>query len=33
MSWETLIPLIAILPLAGFVITATIGRRLGKQAH
>jgi len=27
------IPLIAILPLAGFGITALIGRRLGKQAH
>ena len=33
MSWDTLIPLIAILPLAGFSITALIGRRLGKQAH
>ncbi len=33
MSWDTLIPLIAILPLAGFVMTAAIGRRLGKQAH
>jgi len=33
MSWDTLIPLIAILPLAGFVITAAIGRRLGKAAH
>ena len=32
-SWDTLIPLIAILPLAGFGITALIGRRLGKQAH
>ena len=30
---DTLIPLIAALPLAGFVITAAIGRRLGKQAH
>jgi drug/metabolite transporter (DMT)-like permease len=28
-----LVPLIAFLPLAGFVITAAIGRRLGKQAH
>jgi NADH-quinone oxidoreductase subunit L len=32
-SWDTLIPLIAILPLAGFAFTALIGRRLGKQAH
>ncbi len=32
-SWATLIPLIAILPLAGFAITALIGRRLHKQAH
>ncbi|HET9522231.1 MAG TPA: NADH-quinone oxidoreductase subunit L, partial [Candidatus Limnocylindrales bacterium] len=31
--YDLLIPLIAILPLAGFVITATIGRRLGKRAH
>jgi NADH-quinone oxidoreductase subunit L len=30
---DTLIPLIAALPLAGFVITAAIGRRLGKEAH
>ena len=33
MSWDTLIPLIAILPLAGFVLTAAVGRRLGKAAH
>jgi len=33
MAWDQLIPLIAILPLAGFAITAVIGRRLGKQAH
>ena len=33
MSWETLIPLIAILPLAGFVVSAIIGRRLDKAAH
>jgi NADH-quinone oxidoreductase subunit L len=33
MSWDTLIPLIAILPLAGFAVTAVVGRRLGKQAH
>jgi NADH-quinone oxidoreductase subunit L len=31
--YDLLIPLIAILPLAGFVVTAVIGRRLGKQAH
>ena len=30
---DTLIPLIAGLPLAGFLITAAIGRRLGKGAH
>ena len=30
---DLFIPLIAILPLAGFVITAVVGRRLGKQAH
>ena len=28
-----LIPLIAVLPFAGFAITALVGRRLGKQAH
>jgi NADH-quinone oxidoreductase subunit L len=33
MNVDLLIPLIAALPLAGFVITAAIGRRLGKQAH
>ena len=33
MSWEVLVPLIAGLPLGGFVVTALIGRRLGKQAH
>jgi NADH-quinone oxidoreductase subunit L len=32
-SLESLIPLLVILPLAGFVVTAAIGRRLGKQAH
>ena len=32
-TWDQLIPLIAILPLAGFAITALIGRRLHKQAH
>jgi len=29
---DTLIPLIAALPLAGFVITAAVGRRLGRRA-
>ncbi|HSO29641.1 MAG TPA: NADH-quinone oxidoreductase subunit L, partial [Candidatus Sulfomarinibacteraceae bacterium] len=33
MNMDTLIPLIAALPLAGFVITAAIGRRLGRRAH
>jgi NADH-quinone oxidoreductase subunit L len=33
MNWDSLIPLLAILPLAGFAITALIGRRLGKGAH
>jgi NADH-quinone oxidoreductase subunit L len=32
-SLETLAPLLLILPLAGFALTALIGRRLGKQAH
>jgi NADH-quinone oxidoreductase subunit L len=30
---ESLLPLLLILPLAGFLLTALIGRRLGKQAH
>jgi NADH-quinone oxidoreductase subunit L len=30
---EQLVPLIVALPLAGFLITAAIGRHLGKQAH
>ncbi len=30
---DLFIPLIAILPLAGFVITAVVGRRLDKRAH
>jgi NADH-quinone oxidoreductase subunit L len=30
---EVLIPLIAVLPLAGFAITALVGRRLGREAH
>src|SRR6185369_16900298 len=33
MNYELLIPLIVALPLAGFLITAAIGKRLGKQAH
>ena len=33
MSMDTLIPLIAALPLAGFLFTAAVGRRLGKRAH
>ena len=33
MNAEALLPLIVLLPLAGFAITALIGRRLGKQAH
>jgi NADH-quinone oxidoreductase subunit L len=30
---ESLIPLLVLLPISGFAITAAIGRRLGKQAH
>jgi NADH-quinone oxidoreductase subunit L len=30
---DTFVPLIAILPLAGFAFTAVVGRRLGKMAH
>ena len=33
MSIESLIPALIVLPMAGFLITALIGRRLGKQAH
>ncbi len=33
MSYDTLIPLIPLLPIVGFLITAVVGRRLGKQAH
>ncbi len=33
MDFDTLIPLIAALPIAGFLFTAAVGRRLGKQAH
>jgi NADH-quinone oxidoreductase subunit L len=32
-TWNLLIPLIAILPIAGFAVTGLIGRRLGKRAH
>ena len=30
---DLFLPLIAILPLAGFAITAVVGRRLDKRAH
>jgi NADH-quinone oxidoreductase subunit L len=30
---EALLPLLLVLPMAGFLITALIGRRFGKQAH
>ena len=30
---EGLLPLLLVLPIAGFVITAFFGRRFGKQAH
>ena len=33
MNLESLIPLLVVLPMAGFLVTALIGRRLGKQAH
>ncbi|MFL5716895.1 MAG: hypothetical protein ACJ77V_04875, partial [Chloroflexota bacterium] len=33
MSLESLIPALVILPMAGFLVTALIGRRLYKQAH
>ena len=33
MSLESLIPALIVLPMAGFLITALVGRRLGKQAH
>jgi NADH-quinone oxidoreductase subunit L len=33
MNVASLLPLLLILPLAGFAITALMGRRLGKQAH
>ncbi|HEX2754300.1 MAG TPA: NADH-quinone oxidoreductase subunit L [Candidatus Limnocylindrales bacterium] len=31
--FDLLVPLIVLLPLAGFLFTAAVGRRLGKQAH
>jgi NADH-quinone oxidoreductase subunit L len=31
--FDLLIPLIVVLPLVGFVVTALVGRRQGKQAH
>ena len=31
--FDLLIPLIIALPLAGFLFTAAVGRRLGKRAH
>ena len=33
MTVEALLPLLLILPLAGFLFTALVGRRLGKAAH
>ena len=33
MNVEAFLPLLLILPLAGFLFTALVGRRLGKQAH
>jgi NADH-quinone oxidoreductase subunit L len=33
MSVESLIPALIVLPMVGFLATALIGRRLGKQAH
>ena len=30
---EALAPLLLVLPMAGFLLTAVVGRRLGKQAH
>ncbi|HET7026845.1 MAG TPA: NADH-quinone oxidoreductase subunit L [Candidatus Limnocylindrales bacterium] len=33
MIFDVLIPLIAALPLAGFALTAVVGRRLDKEAH
>ena len=33
MNVESLLPLLLVLPMAGFLFTALVGRRLGKQAH
>src|SRR5580765_6543608 len=33
MNPEALIPALVVLPMLGFLVTAVIGRRLGKQAH
>ena len=33
MNPEFLIPALVVLPMAGFLLTAVVGRRLGKQAH
>jgi NADH-quinone oxidoreductase subunit L len=33
MNLESLIPALVVLPMAGFLLTALVGRRLGKQAH
>ncbi len=33
MTIDALVPLLVVLPMAGFLITAAIGRRLGKAAH
>ena len=33
MNVEALAPLLLVLPMAGFLITAFVGRRFGKQAH
>jgi len=31
--FDLIVPLIVVLPLVGFVVTAVVGRRLGKEAH
>jgi NADH:ubiquinone oxidoreductase subunit 5 (subunit L)/multisubunit Na+/H+ antiporter MnhA subunit len=33
MNVEALLPLLLVLPMAGFLFTAFVGRRLGKRAH
>src|SRR5678816_2093694 len=33
MNPEALIPALVVLPMLGFMVTAVVGRRLGKQAH